>query len=160
MIIGTVSDLPAELAVFLLAMVPIIEVRGSIPLAIVSYELSPFMAVMWSFLGNTVAGFLIIVTAMPLVRFIIERWHGARKVWERYIHRIETKNRAAFEKWGAIALILFVAIPLPMTGIFTGAVASTIFQIPLKKALPLLCIGSFIASILVTIITLVFDATV
>jgi len=94
---------------------------------------------------------------MPVLRMIIAHSDRVRTLWERYIHRIETRNAAAFRKWGALALILFVAIPLPMTGVFTGAVASTIFQVPLKRALPLLLIGSIIASVLVAMITVMFQ---
>ncbi len=155
-LIEMVAALPDELAVILLAMMPIVEVRGSIPVAIMTYDMSPVMAIIWSLIGNITAGFLVIVTALPIVHWIIARWELVRRLWERYIHRIEEKNGATFRKWGAIALILFVAIPLPMTGIFAGAVASTIFQVPLKKAMPLLFIGSVIASIIVALITIMF----
>ncbi len=158
LLIDMVSGLPPEVAVFLLAMTPIIEVRGSIPLAIGFYNMSPLAAIVWSFLGNITAGFLVIVTAMPIVHWVIARYAPVRHVWEKYIHRIETRNRAAFEKWGAIALVLFVAIPLPMTGVFAGAVASTIFQVPLRRSLPLLLIGSIIASLLVATVTVGFRA--
>ncbi len=157
-LIDMVAGLPAEVAVFLLAMMPIIEVRGSVPLAIGFYNMSPLSAIIWSFLGNITAGFLVIVTAMPVVHWVIARYATIRRVWEKYIHRIETRNRAAFEKWGAVALVLFVAIPLPMTGVFAGAVASIIFQVPMRRSLPLLLIGSIIASVLVMVVTVIFKA--
>ncbi|MEA3323324.1 MAG: small multi-drug export protein, partial [Patescibacteria group bacterium] len=74
-------------------------------------------------------------------------------LWQKYINRIHTNNRKKFEKWGSIILVTFVAIPLPMTGIFTGAVAASIFQIPFRKAWPLLALGSLISGIIVTLIT-------
>lgn len=153
-LIDAVAGLAPEVAVFLLAMMPIIEVRGSIPVAISTYGMTPLWAIVWSLLGNITAGFFVIVTAMPVISWIIMRWKFAGNIWRKYIHRIETKNRKTFDKWGPFALILFVAIPLPMTGIFAGAVASSIFQVPLRRAMPLLFIGSIIASIIVTGITL------
>ncbi len=153
-VIDMVSGLPPEVAVFLLAMMPIIEVRGSIPIALLSYHMTPLLAIVWSVLGNICAGFLVIVMALPVMNWVITHIRAVGALWEKYVHRLETKNRAAFEKWGAIALVLFVAIPLPMTGVFAGAVASTIFRVPLKRALPLLLVGSIIASVIVTFVTL------
>ncbi len=152
-LIAMVSGLPHEVAVFLLAAMPIVEVRGSIPVALAVYDLSPVAAIAYSLAGNIAAGALVLMIALPLMRFLIARVAAVRTLWERYIHRIETKNRAAFDRWGAVALVLFVAIPLPMTGVFTGAVAASIFGVPLRRALPLLLLGSLIACILVVLIT-------
>ncbi|HDH07408.1 MAG TPA: ligand-binding protein SH3, partial [Candidatus Moranbacteria bacterium] len=77
--------------------------------------------------------------------------------WEKYIERVRSKNERKFERWGAVALIAFVAIPLPMTGAFTGGVAASIFQVPVKTASVLLLIGCIIAGIIVTGITLGFN---
>ena len=64
--------------------------------------------------------------------------------------RTRKKHNGKFEKWGALALITFVAIPLPVTGGWSGALAAFVFGIPFKKALPLIFLGVIIAGAIVT----------
>lgn len=155
-IIGWFSGFPKELATFLISMIPITELRASIPVAILKYDLLPFWAWFWSVLGNTLMGAIVILVVEPVTKLIINKINFLKNFWEKYINRIKIKNTKKFEKWGAVVLITFVAIPLPMTGAFTGAVAASIFQIPFKKAVPLLLIGCVIAGTIVTGITLLF----
>ncbi|MCK4636115.1 MAG: small multi-drug export protein [Candidatus Moranbacteria bacterium] len=155
-IIESVSNLPHEWATFLLAMIPITELRASIPIAILTFKMAPMTAFILSVLGNVLVGALTFIFVDKIFDFFLEKVEWLNKIWKKYIHRIQTKNVEKFEKWGAFALITFVAIPLPLTGIVTGAVAASIFDVPFKKAIPLLAVGSVIAGILVTIITLFF----
>ena len=156
LLILLVNDLPEELATFLISMIPVTELRASVPIAISLYEMSPISAWFWSVLGNTLMGASVVITVEPASKYIIKRISFLDRLWGKYIGRIKEKNENKFEKWGAIALITFVAIPLPMTGAFTGAVAASIFQIPFKKAVPLLLIGCMISGALVAGITLAF----
>ncbi|MDH4330443.1 MAG: small multi-drug export protein [Candidatus Moranbacteria bacterium] len=156
-IISWFSGLPSELATFLTAMMPITELRASIPVAIVKYEMHPFWAWFWSVTGNTIMGGLVMLFVNPVSKLIIERIDFINRFWNKYIDRIRTKNTEKFEKWGALALITFVAIPLPATGAFTGAVAASIFRIDFKKAILSLLAGCAIAGIIVTGITLGFN---
>ncbi len=153
-IIDAVTTLPPELAVVVLAALPIIEVRGSIPVAITVYDLSPVAAIAWSLFGNIAAGAITLIISLPIIRAMIAHSDRIRQMWERYIHSLQTRNEQRFARYGALALVLFVAIPLPMTGIFTGAVAASVFGISPRRALPLLLLGSVIASVIVTVITL------
>jgi uncharacterized membrane protein len=89
-----------------------------------------------------------------LLGFFLQRFEKLDNLWQKYINRIREKNTAKFDRWGALALIAFVAIPLPLTGIVTGAVAASIFQIPFRKAIPLLAIGSVISGLIMTFGTL------
>ncbi|MDD4123168.1 MAG: small multi-drug export protein [Candidatus Pacebacteria bacterium] len=66
---------------------------------------------------------------------------------------MKKRSQKKFSIYGDLALILFVAIPLPMTGVFTGAVASRLFDIPKKRSIFLLSIGVFIAGIIVSVLT-------
>ncbi|GBE16343.1 putative small multi-drug export protein [bacterium BMS3Abin15] len=156
-IISWFTNFPAELATFLMAMVPVTELRASIPVAIVSYNMAPFWAFFWSVLGNTLMGIVVVLILEPVTGLIIKRVGFLNSFWEKYIERVRSKNERKFERWGAVALIAFVAIPLPMTGAFTGGVAASIFQVPVKTASVLLLIGCIIAGIIVTGITLGFN---
>ena len=153
-IIESVSNLSHEWATFLLAMIPITEIRASIPVAIIGYEMNPFAAFIYSILGNVLVGILTFVFVDNIFDFFLKKIEWLNKIWTKYIHRIQTKNVEKFEKWGAFALIAFVAIPLPFTGIVTGAVAASIFDIPFKKAIPLLAIGSVISGIILVLLSI------
>ncbi len=152
-IIEVLSAFPDGVATVLIAMIPITELRASIPIAITQFGLNPITAMIYSVIGNVIAGAVVLLFVENILYLFLARFSVLEKIWQKYIDRIHRNNKDKFEKWGAIALITFVAIPLPMTGIFTGAVAASIFQIKFKQAFPLLVVGSIISGIIVTLIT-------
>ncbi len=151
------QNIPNEIKIFLLAMIPVGELRAALPMAIKIYHLNIWSAWFWSVLGNAIMGGLVILFLEPLVKISINKINFLKLFWEKYLHRLENRNRAKFEKWGAIILITFVAMPLPMTGAFSGAIVASIFQIPYLKAIPLLSLGCAIAGIIVLSLTLIFS---
>jgi len=153
-IIELLSSFPDSVATFLIAMIPVTELRASIPIAITVYRMDPFAALIYSVLGNILVGALVIFFLEKFLHMILERSEFLNNLWQQYINRIHTNNKDKFEKWGAVILVTFVAIPLPMTGIVSGAVAASIFQIPFRKALPLLAMGSVISGVIVMLVTL------
>ncbi|HFC36199.1 MAG TPA: ligand-binding protein SH3 [Candidatus Moranbacteria bacterium] len=157
-IINWLAGMPKELATFLMSMLPITELRASIPVAILKYHLSPASAYFWSILGNTLLGAITIALVNPLTDLVISKVGWLNRIWEKYIGRLRRKHQKKFAKWEAWALVSFVAIPLPMTGAFSGAVASSIFKIKAKRAIPLIFLGCLIAGIIVTFITLAFKS--
>lgn len=154
MIVNYFLNFPKEWAVFLLSMIPITELRASIPVGVIRFGMDPFAVFFYAVLGNTLLGALVFLIAEPITRMIIQKVDFLHRLWQRYIDRIHKKNKNKFEKWGAIILVIFVAIPLPMTGAFSGAVAATIFEIPFKKAVPLLMLGCAIAGVIVLSLTI------
>ena len=141
--------LPAELIVFLLGATPVSELRGAIPLALGVYGLSPVMAFVLSTAGNILAGAIVIWLLGPISGFLITRFNFADKFFAWLFARTRHKFAGKYELWGELALIIFVAIPLPMTGAWTGAVASFLFGIPKKRALALIGAGVIIAGLIV-----------
>lgn len=152
-IISFFSQFPKEWAVFFLSMVPVTELRATIPIAIAQWGMPPIAAYFYAVAGNALMGAMVVAIMEPITELAIKKIAFIHKFWQKYINRIKTKNSAKFEKWGALALITFIAIPLPMTGAFTGAVAASIFEVPLKKAVPVILAGCAIAGIIVTGIT-------
>lgn len=149
--------MPKELATFLMAMVPVTELRASIPVAILKYDLSPLSAYIWSLLGNVLLGILTALLITPITKLVIERIGFLDNIWKKYIGRLHEKHKEKFAKWEAWAIVSFVAIPLPMTGAFSGAVAASIFKIKVRKTIPLIFLGCAIAGVIVTAMTLLFD---
>ncbi len=152
-IVELFSGLPDSVATVLIAMVPITELRASIPIAITQFEMSPIAAMGYSVLGNIIAGAIVLFFVENVLHLVLAQSKTLDNWWQKYINRIHKNNKEKFEKWGSVMLVTFVAIPLPMTGIFTGAVAASIFQIPFRQAFPLLALGSVISGIIVTLIT-------
>ncbi|MEW6407380.1 MAG: small multi-drug export protein [Patescibacteria group bacterium] len=148
------SGIPKEIATFFIAMLPIGELRASIPIALGVYNLSWSQAFFWSVLGNIIPVVLILLCLEPLSWFLSKHF----KIFERFFLWLfawtRKKHNHRFEKWGAVTLIAFVAIPLPMTGGWTGAVAAFVFGIPFRKSLPLIFSGILIAGIIVTLTSL------
>lgn len=147
------SGFPKEIATLLIAMIPIGELRASIPIAIEVYDMPWYWAFFWSILGNTLIITIILLFLEPVSKFLMDKSKIFNKFFNWLFDRTRQKHTERFERWGALALITFVAIPLPITGGWTGALASFVFGIPFKKALPLIFIGLLIAGVIVTLIT-------
>jgi len=145
--------LPPELVTVIVAALPISELRGSIPLALGVFHFSVRKAYLLSIIGN-------LIPVVPLLLFLesLSKWLSMRFNWaERFFNWLftRTKKRGKLvEKYGAIGLIFFVAIPLPMTGAWTGCVAAFLFGIRRVWAIFSIANGVLIAGIIVTLASL------
>ena len=136
-----------EIKVIVLAAMPVAELRGAIPLAL-SFGFSPFKAYVLSFVGN-------LLPVIPLLFFLKPVSEKLRHipVFEKFFTWLfeRTKKKATLvERFEAIGLILFVAVPLPITGAWTGCIAATLFKIRFRYAFPAICIGVAIAGFIVS----------
>lgn len=148
------KNLPPELSTFLLAMIPVTELRASIPIALSVYKLSVFSAMFFSVLGDMVPMFIILVGIEKIYRFIAKRSEFGRRLFDWFFSRTKNKFKGKYAKYGAMALILFVALPFPFTGSWSGSTAAFIFRIPFVKSFPLIVTGILISAIIVTLISL------
>jgi len=148
------NHLSPELSTFLIAMIPIVELRASIPIALGVYHLPPLKAFFWSVLGNLIPGFLFLWLLTPLTNFLEKHFYLLNRFFVWLFERTRKKHSQKFEAWGALALISFVAIPLPMTGVWSGAIAAFVFGIPYKKGVLMISLGAVIAGIIVTLVSL------
>ena len=146
--------MPDELVTFLTAMTPIGELRASIPLGILTFDLSWPLVLLFSIAGNLVpVPFLILGLRRtgrwlesfpnPAGRFLL--WRSAR---------LEAQLAGSISRYGPMAIILIVAIPLPMTGAWTGSLAVWALKVPLRQGLPAIAAGVVIAGVVVTALTL------
>ena len=143
----------AEIKTILLAMTPINELRGTIPIAIMLFNLAPVKVFFLACIGNI----LPIVFLLWFWKYLSENWASRNKLIERFLKWIFLRTRKRFYKkyslYGDLALILLVAVPLPFTGAWTGSIAAFIFGISYGRSLGLISIGVLIAGIIVTMIT-------
>ncbi|MCF7810200.1 small multi-drug export protein [bacterium] len=148
-IAGLFIGLPKEAVTLLLAMLPVTELRGSIPWATFALDMPWYQAYLWSIIGN----FLpvpIILKFLRKAEHILSRWEFFELFFQWLYSRTQRRGRV-IEKYRALGLIMFVAIPLPITGAWTGSVAAHIFGIKFWRALICIAAGICVAGIVVTL---------
>ncbi|MCK4592165.1 small multi-drug export protein [Candidatus Parcubacteria bacterium] len=144
------NNFPPEIATFIISMLPISELRGAIPVAIGIYHLNPIEAYFLAVIGNIIPVIFILKYIEPVSKYLMSKCEFFNKFFIYLFEHTRKKHNGKFEKWGALALITFVAIPLPITGGWSGALAAFVFGIPFKKAFPLISLGVMIAGVIVT----------
>jgi uncharacterized membrane protein len=143
-----------ELQTFLIAATPFIELRGSIPIALFGFNLSVLSAFIFSVLGNIFPCIFILLFLDKVSSFLSRKNLYFKRFFTWLFNRTKNKNQNNFEKYKELFLILFVAIPLPVTGAWTGSLCAFLFNVPFKKALPLISLGVMISGVIVTLISL------
>jgi len=144
------NNLSPEIFTIIISMLPVSELRGAIPVAIGVYNLNPAEAYFLAVVGNIIPVIFILKYLDPVSKFLMAKFKFFDKFFAYLFERTRRKHNGKFEKWGALALITFVAIPLPVTGGWSGALAAFVFGIPFKKALSLISLGIMIAGVIVT----------
>lgn len=143
-----------ELIVLITSMMPIFELRGAIPLAVLHFEMPVVTAYMISWIGN-------LLPILPIIYFLepIRKALSHIKIIDRFFTWLYARTYRRGKKvmrLGAIGLTLFVAIPLPVTGAWTGSVMAIIFDIKPRYAFPAIILGVTIAGIVVSSFVAIF----
>jgi uncharacterized membrane protein len=148
------STFPHWLATVLMAVTPVGELRLALPVAILKFGMPVWQAFFWAVLGNMIPATIILLCAGPFQRYVQKgsgRFFG--KAWARSLARAQEKFAKEYEKYGLVGLMIFIGVPLPMTGAWTGSLAAFVFGIPVKKSWPFVFGGVLIAAVITTIIT-------
>lgn len=148
------QNFPPEIATMLMSILPITEIRVSIPVALEVYELSVPSAIFWSLVGNVATALALILIIGPLTAYLGQKSVWLDRIFKWIFERTRRKFYNKYVKYGDAALILFVAVPLPGTGAWTGTLAAWLFGVKTVKAFVLISIGVFISAVIVTLITL------
>lgn len=146
MIIERLKDMPKEYLVMLVGALPISELRGAIPLAL-SFGMPLTKAFWLAILGNI----SFILPALFLFEPISQKLRRF-KLWSHFFDWLferTRKNASRIQKYEALGLAIFVAIPLPMTGAWSGVVAASLFKIRFRYAFPAIVAGVIAAGLAV-----------
>ena len=147
-VVDMMSGMPEEVVAFVVSALPIAELRGGIPVAL-SLGLEWRHAFLICAAGNFLPIVPIIFLLGPLEGFF-RRWPPMDRFMTRLFAR--TRRRGGLvEKYEALGLIAFVAIPLPVTGAWTGALAAHQIGVRPRYAIPAIICGILIAGIVVTL---------
>ena len=142
----------AKLALtFLVSMVPVIELRGAIPIG-VGYGLNFWVAIVVSLIGNLVP--------VPFIIIFIKKIFALMRRWSPKLDRVVTalENRAekksdVVQRYAFWGLFILVAIPLPGTGAWTGALVAAMLDMKLSRAFPAIALGVVGAAVIVSFVT-------
>ena len=138
---------------FLLSMVPVIELRGAIPIATEVHELNFWIAIVVSIIGNMVPVPFIIVFIRKIFDWMRKKMPKLNGLVSKMEQKTEKHKETVlkYEFWG---LFLLVAIPLPGTGAWTGALVAAMLDMQLKRAVPAIFLGVVGAAAIVSFVTL------
>ncbi len=138
----------------IIGMTPVIEIRGAIPIGYWTFHLSYLESFIASFIGNIIPIYFIVKYIRPLFDFF-GRWKVFRVIidWatNKATKKIEESER--LQNFVSLGLFLFVAIPVPTTGAWVGSLIANFLNLPVKKAMPPLVAGVFVAGIIVLFVT-------
>ena len=147
----TGTDIGKMCATFFLSMLPVGELRAGLPYGI-ALGLEYPLALMAALLGNMIPVPFIIVYIKRIFEWMRKHMPRMNALVTKIENRAHLKGETV-EKYGHWGLLLFVAIPLPGTGAWTGALIAALLNIRTSKAVPVILIGVCIAAAIMTLIT-------
>lgn len=135
----------------ILSMLPISELRGGIPLAI-AYGLSPITAFLLCTLAN-IAIIPIVFLFLETLNKLLLKIPAYNSFFHKSIERAQKKIHKSIEKYGYLGLVIFVAVPLPFTGAYTGTLGAWALGMSKGKSFAAIAVGVILAGIIVTIVS-------
>lgn len=146
------NSLPGKmLMTFFISMVPVIELRGAIPIATAN-GLNFWVAIVISIVGNLVPVPFIIIFIRKIFDWMSRKSNRLGRLVAKMEERAAKKS-GTVEKYAFWGLVILVAIPLPGTGAWTGALVAAMLEMRLKKAFPAIALGVVIAAVIVAFVT-------
>lgn len=147
-IIDFLKGLPPELVTVFIAALPVTELRGAIPAA-VAMGMSLKEAYFWACLGN-------LMPVVPLLLYLnpVSKWLRRFRLWKWFfvwLFRRTAARARLIHRFQAVGLALFVMIPLPITGAWTGCAAASLFKFSFRIAFPAITVGVLCAGLIVSL---------
>jgi uncharacterized membrane protein len=142
------SSIPKELVVFLVSALPVGELRAGIPLGL-GFGLDPWTVFALAVLGNLAPVIPILLFLEPASKWLMTRSRWFDEHLTRLFDTTRAKHSERIDRYGAIGLAIFVAIPSPGTGAWTGCLVAWLFGIELKYSVPAVAAGVLGAGIVV-----------
>lgn len=139
-----------ELIVFIISMVPILELRGGL-LAASLFNIDIVKAIWICVVGNIIPVPFILLLITPIFQ-----WLKQTKLFRPLVEKLERKamgKSEQIEKYEFWGLVLFVGIPLPGTGAWTGSLIASLLGIKFKKAFPAVIVGILVATVIMSIVS-------
>ena len=132
------------------AMMPILEIRGAIPVGVAS-GLDPWLAFAVGFVGNMLPIPILILLTRKIIEWL-KKYNMLVKL-TAWLENKGSKGAQKVQKYSFWGLFILVAIPLPGTGAWTGALVASLLDMRLKRALPAIAMGVAAAGLIVLLVT-------
>ena len=152
-ITAVLSQFPPALATVIISALPVTELRLGIPVAVTVWELRLINAFILALIGNIIPFFPLYFGLDVLRTFCEKHIPFIAKLLDSKMERARKKVEKKYNQYGAFALFLFTALPLPLTGLWTATFAAVALKIPPKYALYGIIPGIITAGIIVSILT-------
>jgi len=136
-------------SVFITSMLPISELRGAIPLGLL-LGINLIESAVIAIVGNIILCFLLMFLLRPIIRLLSKI--SLFNSFMEYLQRRTIKKSLKVKKLSLFGLYILVAIPLPGTGVYTGAMVATFLDIRYKHAIPVMCLGVLTSGIIVSLL--------
>lgn len=143
---------PEELVVLTISTLPIVELRGAVPVGISLLKMNWAWVFFLAVVGNMIPIPFILLLLGPLSRWCM-KFQAGRAFFEWLFARTRRKS-ASIEKYETLGLTIFVAIPLPATGAWTGAMAAFLMGMQFHHAMLSILLGVLIAGVIMTVLSL------
>ncbi len=145
--VTTLDFLPSEVVVMIISAMPILELRGGLPVAYGVYDFSFAKSYLLSVLGNVLPIIPLLLLFLPISNWLKRfRWYERMYTW---LYERTMKKSSNVEKFGAVGLILFTAVPLPTTGAYSACLAAAFFAIRFWYAFLSIVVGVLIAGFVI-----------
>lgn len=143
-----------EIVTIILGAMPVLEIRGAITLAVFEFGFSFQKAFLLGVLGNSLP---VVPTLFVLRKFaesLTRRWYFFNRLMVWLFERFQKRHRGQFDnwEWSFVALFIFVALPLPFTGMWSGIIASYVLGIPFWKSVLAIFLGIVASGLIVSAI--------
>lgn len=162
-----------ELVTVLISVLPIVEARGAVPVAF-NMGIRPPWALLYAFIGSSLMAPILIALLLPFVRWLA-RTKIFRKVGQTLYEKFEKKSQSItdvsasadgeqplpksdFKKM--LGVFAFVAVPLPLTGVWTGSAVAAVVKLPYPKALLSVVAGNLVATSIITLLCYFFSSVI
>lgn len=145
-----------SLIVLIGSAIPVTEMRATIPLGIVAWGLNPWYVMLLALVG-TLLPVPILLLFFEEIMVLLHKFKPTQKL-ARLIDEKVQKNAHKFEKSTELALIIFVAIPLPGTGVWTGSMVASVLGFKFWRSFICVGIGAVISAIIMTVVSVFFSS--
>ena len=147
---GQSTDFIKYLITFVISMLPVVELRGAIPVGMLAFKLPWYGCFIVSVVGNLLPVPIILLFVKKVIEWMKNSKHLSKV--GNWLESKAEKNTPKIQKYEFFGLMLFVAIPLPMTGAWTGALVAALTGMKFKNAMFSILGGVIIAGVIVTLI--------
>lgn len=140
--------------IFVLAAAPIIELRGALPVAILGFHLPIWQAYLLCVVGSFAPTIVIVYLLGPVSDFLRKHIRFFEWFFAKLFHYARDRHSKKIEVLKEGTIFVIAALPIPLAGAWSAALAAFIFDVPPKKSLPLMLLGTFVAGAAVLLLTL------